>query len=107
MIASNRANPVHDGVAEPTASCNVVIDVDKPVTTNGVTPERRISPSQDLHHPTANGVIVKSSSGQGFESVTTEATTTTEDDNVTTALLRRHSLPNRNVSESTHQVTAA
>lgn len=96
LIASNRANPVHDGgggVAEPaTSSCSVVIDVDKPVATNGVTPERRISPSPEFHHPTTNGSVVKSSSGHGFESVETE-TTTGDDDSATTALLGRHSVP--------------
>lgn len=80
LIASNRANPVHD---ETTGI--VVIDIDKPATTNGVTPERRISPSR------ANGAVVKSSSGHGFESATTEITT--EDESLTTNLLRRHSLP--------------
>ena len=98
LIASNRANPVHEGggVTEPAStSCNVVIDVDKPVATNGVTPERRISPSMEFHHATTNGSVVKSSSGHGFESGETE-TTTADDDSATTALIKRHSVPGNN-----------
>lgn len=98
LIASNRANPVHEGggVSEPvTSSCNVVIDVDKPIATNGVTPERRTSPSMEFHHATTNGSVVKSSSGHGFESVETE-TTTADDDSATAALLRKHSQSGNN-----------
>ena len=55
--------------------------------------------SERRKSPTSNGVLVKSSSGHGFESATTETTTTTtttDDDNATSALLRRHSLPGNN-----------
>ena len=91
LIASNRANPVHDSTSAD-ASTSIAVNIDADATLS-VTPERRLSPSttNDIHSNT-NGTLVKSNSGQGFESATTD-TTTTEDDNVTTALLRRHSLP--------------
>ena len=55
--------------------------------------DRQISPTADWNR-TANGALVKSNSGHGFESATTDTTTTTtEEDNATTAMLRRHSLP--------------
>ncbi len=94
LIASNRANPVHDGSGEPSTSIAINLDVEKASAQLSVTPERRLSPSttNDIHSNT-NGTLVKSNSGHGFESATTDTTTTTEDDNVTTVLLRRHSLP--------------
>jgi hypothetical protein len=61
LVASNRANPVHDGLPDSAVTASVAIDIDKPAATaNGtatsthvsVTPERRA---------TANGVLVKSS----------------------------------------------
>ena len=94
LIASNRANPVHDGAVEPSTSIAINLDVEKTSAPLSVTPERHLSPSitHDVHSHT-NGTLVKSNSGHGFESATTDTTTTTDDDNVTTALLRRHSLP--------------